>query len=201
MMEMETFSETVESPEISTPTPTIKFETPVTTKKEYNGKWEVAKMPGQTLPFLATWDPQMFATYASEDQYKIYQEAELKHGRVAMLATLGVFMAEKFPMFYNGVITGPAVTHFDQVQAIFPAFWVAPTLFCLWAEIYSITNHWTSLDDMVTDNDSELYMFNGVSKLKSDHIAGDYKIDPYNLKPKKADKLMLMKNKEVNNGR
>ena len=92
-------------------------------KAEYSGAWDYTKMPGTTLPFVTIFDPYDFAPYASEAQYTFYQEAELKHGRTAMLAVLGIFVAEKFPLFYNGAITGPAITHFEQVSNIFPAFW------------------------------------------------------------------------------
>ena len=93
-------------------------------KVEYMGAWDYTKMPGTTLPFVRIFDPCDFAPYASEAQYTFYQEAELKHGRTAMLAVLGIFIGEKFPLFYDHAITGPAITHFVQVQNIFPAFWV-----------------------------------------------------------------------------
>jgi hypothetical protein len=42
-------------------------------------------------------------------QYKIYQEAETKHGRVAMLAFLGIVIGEMVNPLFDGAITGPAI--------------------------------------------------------------------------------------------
>merc|ERR1711918_47670 len=46
-----------------------------------------------------------------------------KHGRLAMLATLGVLVGEKFNPLFDGKVTGPAIYQFQQCDALFPAFW------------------------------------------------------------------------------
>lgn len=42
---------------------------------------------------------------------------------------------------------------------------------------------------------------NGVAKLRPEHVAGDLKFDPLGLMPNSAEKIMSIKNKELNNGR
>ena len=51
-----------------------------------------------------------------------YKESELKHGRVAMLAFLGIVAGEMFPLFFGSDITGPAIYQYQQAEGIFPAW-------------------------------------------------------------------------------
>ena len=90
---------------------------------------------GATRP-LGFWDPLELSKSLEVGHLAFMREAELKHGRTAMLAVLGIFIGEKFPLFYDHAITGPAITHFTQVQNIFPAFWVAPTLLTILSLIH-----------------------------------------------------------------
>ena len=56
--------------------------------------------------------------------YYRYREAELTHGRVAMLATVGFLVGEAVEsktVLFNGEISGPAITHLAQVN---PVFWL-----------------------------------------------------------------------------
>merc|ERR1719277_767159 len=45
---------------------------------------------------LGFFDPAGFATEVTEGQLGYIREAELKHGRICMLASLGIFVAEKW---------------------------------------------------------------------------------------------------------
>jgi light-harvesting complex I chlorophyll a/b binding protein 1 len=54
---------------------------------------------------------------------KRFREAEVTHGRVAMLATLGWLLAEEYHPFFGGQIGGPAFRHFQEVEEVFPQFW------------------------------------------------------------------------------
>jgi hypothetical protein len=59
-----------------------------------------------------------------------WREAETQHGRVAMLAAVGMLVTEEpieyHPLFeaYNKDI-GPAIRHLDEVRAVEPLFFVA----------------------------------------------------------------------------
>merc|ERR1739842_244791 len=80
---------------------------------------------GGALEPVGFFDPLGFAEKADENTLKRYREAELTHGRVAMLATVGFLVGEKVEgssFLFDSQITGPAITHLAQVP---PGFWVA----------------------------------------------------------------------------
>lgn len=69
-------------------------------------------LPGTTLP-LGNWDP-WFMQNTSPAVVKKYRESELKHGRLAMLASVGFLLQEVYhPLHVD--IGGLAVTHMAQL--------------------------------------------------------------------------------------
>lgn len=54
----------------------------------------VATLPGAPFPDGAVWDPVGLSDRANPEDIKKWREAEIKHGRVAMLASVGVLVAE-----------------------------------------------------------------------------------------------------------
>lgn len=80
-----------------------------------------AGLPGAVAP-LGNFDPLGFTTDLPLQEIKRYREAEVTHGRVAMLATVGYLVAEPFHPLFNGLITGPANTHLGQVRDVAPFF-------------------------------------------------------------------------------
>merc|ERR1712127_218390 len=77
----------------------------------------VDTMPGALAP-MGFFDPLGFAAKADEGTLKRYREAEVTHGRVAMLAVIGFFVGEAVEgssFLFDAQISGPAITHFTQV--------------------------------------------------------------------------------------
>jgi len=79
--------------------------------------FDPAKQPGVTLP-LQYFDPAGFCKVGDEDGFRNLRSAELKHGRVAMMAALGAVMQHwlKFPGFEQvpsgiGAVTTPPGTY------------------------------------------------------------------------------------------
>jgi hypothetical protein len=70
------------------------------------GSFNMENEPGITLFPKGFWDPAGLSKDVDQAQFKIFQEAETKHGRVCMLAFLGIFFGEKFP---NEVVNGPGM--------------------------------------------------------------------------------------------
>jgi hypothetical protein len=70
-------------------------------------EFDVKKLPGISAP-LGFFDPFGFTKGATKAQIAKYREAELKHGRVAMLAAWGMITADKFhPLFDNKLSRNP----------------------------------------------------------------------------------------------
>merc|ERR1712048_1163192 len=138
-----------------------------------------AKMPGQVKPLLF-WDPLKFSEGAVNlpaGRLYFYREAELKNGRVAMLAVLGLALTDalKFHPFYEGAepYTSPVLSHFTPQMA--QHFWPSLAIACGLAEIFGYPD-----------------------KSKP---PGDLGFDPLGLKPTDEKDFLELQNKEINNGR
>jgi len=148
--------------------------------------------PGVTEP-MGFFDPVGFSKDVSEGKQRFYREVELKHGRIAMLAALGILVAENFPVLFDGEVDAPAVYAFQQtLQMEFrkePSFIYGLILFLIAIpEVFSV------------------YTFNNPAggepwSIREDHEAGDLGFDPLGLKPTDPAELKEMQTKELNNGR
>merc|ERR1712154_570106 len=79
------------------------------------------EIPG-ALPPAGFFDPLGLAEKANEATLLRYREAEVTHGRVAMLAIIGFLVGEKVEgssFLFDASIKGPAITHLSQVPSIF----------------------------------------------------------------------------------
>jgi len=138
------------------------------------------EMAGITAP-LGFFDPLGFS---KKGNIAVYRNAELKHGRVCMLAVLGQIVAEKFHPFFDAWGDGPFVSdvasHFTPTAAgnFWPAYWI-----------------------MTAGHEFATELSGGYNEDPTSRAPGDYGFDPLNLKPKDAAEFKTLQNKELNNGR
>jgi len=148
-------------------------------------------LPGALEP-VGFFDPWGLAEKANDATIKRYREAELTHGRVAMLAVIGFFVGEKVEgssFLFDAQISGPAITHFSQVPE---GFWPLTIAFIGTAELYRAQQGWIDPADLPIDN---------VGQLKDDYIPGDLNFDPLGIKPEDPEEFFEMQTKELQHGR
>uniref|UniRef100_A0A7S1G0X2 Plastid light harvesting protein n=1 Tax=Corethron hystrix TaxID=216773 RepID=A0A7S1G0X2_9STRA len=156
-------------------------------------------LPGAVAP-LGEFDPLGFTKDLSVQEIKRFREAEVTHGRVAMLATVGYIVGENFHPLFNGEVTGPANTHLAQVQEIAPFFFLWLTTSILAAELGRAKTGWESPMDAMKKN-QEVDGKTWLSKLNDNYYPGDIGFDPLQLKPRDPEDFAEMQTKELNNGR
>jgi hypothetical protein len=147
---------------------------------------------GVTAP-MNYFDPLGFSTQTSTGKLLFYREVELKHGRVAMLASLGFVVGEQFHPLFGGEIDSPAIYAFQETPL--QTFWQAVVTALALPEIFSV---FTFAEPGST---AQGLVKNEQWAIKADHIPGDLGFDPLGLKPKDEDELIEMQTKELNNGR
>ena len=125
-------------------------------------------IPG-ALPPVGFFDPFGFTDKADENTLKRYREAELTHGRVAMLATVGFLVGERVAgstMLFDGKINGPAIDHFMQTDKL---FWLLLTIAIGGAEKYRAEKGWVEPENVPYDQPG---------LLRENYIPGDLGFDP-----------------------
>lgn len=142
----------------------------------------VKDMAGVTAP-LGFWDPFGLSANIPEGKLLWFREAELKHGRVSMLATLGLFVQEKFHPFF-GVGDIPMTTVFQEQNLAF--FWPNLAFLCFLLEGPTLQS-WNG--NVANQN------------MEEGHVPGDLGFDPLGLKPQKEADFKALQTRELNNGR
>jgi len=142
-------------------------------------------MPGVSAPF-GFFDPLGFTTEASESKVLFYREVEIKHGRVAMLASLGFLVGEQFHPLFGGQIDVPSYIAFQETPL--QTFWPAVMLLISIFEVFSVFTFNSPFG-------GELW------SIRTDYESGNLGFDPLGLKPSDPKELFDMKTKELNNGR
>jgi hypothetical protein len=189
--------------------------TPVSSAAWQRGENEIVAyaktLPGVSQPF-GFWDPigicsgnaGLDSGTLTKERIDFYREAELKHGRVGMVATLGFFVQEGMgyhPLLNNNssgidALSDPALTKFwpfgFALVGLFEAAHAAidfdkpveNPLNPIWSADWTLKKHkWT---------------------LKKDKVYGRYGsliFDPLRLAPKDPQALKDMQTREINNGR
>lgn len=145
-------------------------------------------LPGAIAP-TGYFDPIGFCRYGNTlSDVKRYREAEVQHGRVAMLAAVGYLAGEAIPGPFS--LTGPAN---DQLQQLpLPAF-VFLTLGIAAAELKRAKIGW--VEPSYKPGSRTLWT------LRDEYYPGDVGFDPLNFKPREAKAFADMQTRELQNGR
>jgi hypothetical protein len=144
-------------------------------------------LPGALAP-MGFFDPFGISGRADDAEIMRYREAEVTHGRVAMLAVVGFLVGEKVEgssFLFDSQISGPAITHLAQVPKL---FWAPLFLGIAGSEILRASVGWV-------EPDKALFL------LRDGYTPGDIGFDPIGLKPQGAQDLKTMQTKELQNGR
>jgi len=135
------------------------------------------------------------------------REAELKHGRICMVASLGFMVAEVFHPLQPGY-DGPSLGATAPVQ-FWAAFWASMAFTETWYS-YNCINHpfdigpnrkYTFKQRPPTDENGKPIMYLAANIDIDGRVPGDNGWDPLGLKPKDPNEFLSMQNKELNNGR
>jgi len=145
------------------------------------------KLPGATSPF-GFFDPVGFSAKLDATGVARYRECELKHGRVAMLAFIGILAGEAIegstPFALSDKILGPAVYHVQEANELTGfgfTFFIIGLISII--EGYGVQQLWKG------------------GKMRIDVINGDLGWDPLGLKPSDAPAFAKLQTQEINNGR
>jgi light-harvesting complex I chlorophyll a/b binding protein 1 len=147
-----------------------------------------------SLAPVGFFDPLGLSAGKTAGEIKKIREAELKHGRVAMLAFLGILVGESFNPLFDGKITGPAIYQFQQADDLVPFFWVGVLFFIALIEGQNILTGWESAKETNAKK-------TGVAELRADYVNGDLGFDPLGLKPADQASFDELRTKELQNGR
>jgi hypothetical protein len=145
-------------------------------------------LPGSVAP-TGYFDPIGFCQSGNTlNDVKRYREAEVQHGRVAMLASVGYLAGEFISSPFN--INGPANDQLQQMPT--PAFALL-TVAIAAAELKRANIGWVEPD--LGKWTKTLFT------LRENYYPGDLGFDPLGLKPKDAKGFANMQTKELQNGR
>merc|ERR1719265_72372 len=137
---------------------------------------------------LGEFDPAGYLENKSKLEVYRLREAELTHGRVGMLASLGFIVQEKFHPLFSGD-GGPAI---DQIPQLPVWLWAVMLGGITAAESYRINTGFAELDPEKSK---------APSALKESYYPGDLGFDPLGLKPSDPAELRLMQEKELSHRR
>jgi len=172
--------------------------------------FKVEEMAGVSPP-LGFWDPFGFTTQIKGTTILYLKEAEIKHGRLGMLAFLGIFVGEKYHPFIGGNVELPAAKVKEMfLNTEFAEFWFYGFLGIGLLEAQSVRTQYDEFWEFDGANDmgrdkkmtppEKSENWNTVINRK-DRLPGELGFDPLGLRPKDPDELKVIQTKEINNGR
>jgi len=150
-------------------------------------------LPGSLDP-APNFDPLGLSSGLELGEMKRYREAEVTHGRVAMLAALGFLVGEKFhPLFGLDGKEILGIYGLQEVRQVFPEF------FELLFVTIGILETGRALIGWV--NPIERDAVTKPDLLNADYYPGDIGFDPLGLKPTDPTEFATMQTKELQQGR
>jgi len=160
------------------------------------GKTFMKTLPGQVAP-LGFFDPLNLSPESVEDA-KLFREAELTHGRVAMMAAAGFLVQESFhPIFPD--INGPAINQLGQCNLATGIGLLTPIFM---SEMLRARKGWVEPNFSGYESQART-----IRRLRDDYRPGDLGLDLTRNKPKgewanaATGPWADWQNKELNNGR
>lgn len=175
---------------------------PVEKKEEWKGLESLygGLYDGQVFETYG-WDPAKLGSKASKETLLMYREAELTHGRVAMLASWGILAAERWHPLFNSP-DGTAMQQAAYIWQNHPVFWFGAGLVMGAIELLRAKKVFKS------GGTKESYIFRPYSAdalaVKDGVEPGDLGWDPLGIKPTEKEGpggLLERQNQEINNGR
>jgi len=149
----------------------------------------IGKEVGVFPPFDGGWDPLGLSANLGAGELAYFRDAELKHGRVCMLASLGIVVQERFHPLFGGDIDGPALQSLGRTE-----------LSLFWPAVLAATGGIELLTGLGRGEGSESIGL--TPALKSDIIPGDIGFDPLNLASRYSDEDFVdIQNRELAHGR
>jgi Chlorophyll A-B binding protein len=145
-------------------------------------------LPGAIAP-LGYFDPLGFCKDRELGGVKRFREAEIMHGRVAMMATVGYLIGENTPTIaYGMTVPSPTIGN-DQIPEVPGLVLFSFFLLINIAEALRANIGWVEPG------------LGALFTLREKYYPGDVGFDPLGLKPTSADEFANMQAKELSNGR
>jgi hypothetical protein len=150
---------------------------------------------------LGFFDPLGISVNKPPGKLLFYREAELKHGRVCMLASLGFLVGEQFHPLFGGNIDVPSYIAFQETPL--QKFWILVSVAIAIPEIiFSIPTFANPAPTETPTTNVGTYKDKDTWTMKEDgRIPGDLGWDPLGLKPTDPEALLDMQNKELAHAR
>jgi len=149
----------------------------------------IRKLPG-CGPF-GFFDPLRLAPECQREVL-VWREAELTHGRIAMLAAVG-FLAQEYA---HPVFPDASALAIGQLSAVDWNIGSLMLFIISWAEVWRLQRGWCTVDSSSASSYAAT-----VRTLKATYSPGTLGFDPLNLKPSNPEAYATMQEKELNNGR
>ncbi len=151
-------------------------------------------LPGAIAPF-GFFDPLGLTKDVKLGEIKRFREAEVMHGRVAMMASLGYIIGESTPTMAYGMNVHHtiAINQLPEISNNIAFFWTVIFPFFLtinFAESWRANAGWNEPGGVEPS-----------FTLRESYYPGDIGFDPLGLKPTDAKEFAKMQTQELSNGR